>query len=298
MKLFAIIVLLSAAASRGENPDLDQMIRSGAQWLHENLDEDALSDLDEEELIKLCRELHTKMQGDSVTALAEWADVSGALLPFLEQHEETKPYAEWLRCRLDYLTVAKEFTTLPPLPPSMLLPGNPRADDERDIWKNQLLHRPMPSRAKELVPALRKVFTEEKMPTALVWLAEVESSFNPQAHSPVGAVGLFQLMPVTAESLGLKLSPADQRLQPEANARAAAKYLRSLYAQFKDWRLTLAAYNAGQGRVRRLLEKHKAATFNEISRYLPAETQLYVPKVEAVVWRRAGVKLDWLKAPS
>jgi membrane-bound lytic murein transglycosylase D len=298
MKTLFLFCVLAAGVAAAETIDLDQMIRAGAVWLHENLDEDALADLDEEELIKLCRAVQARLDGDSVTALAEWEGVSIALLPFLEQYEETKPYAGWLRNRLDYLAVAKEFKALPPLPQSILIPSNPSAQDERDVWKKLLQNRQAPSRAREQVPVLRKIFQEAGVPTALVWVAEVESSFDPKARSPAGAVGLFQLMPVTAESLGLKLLPEDQRLLPEPNARAAAKYLRELYSSFKDWRLALAAYNAGQGRVRRLLEKHKAASFDAISPFLPAETQLYVPKVEAVVWRRAGVKLEWLKPPA
>jgi membrane-bound lytic murein transglycosylase D len=66
---------------------------------------------------------------------------------------------------------------------------------------------------------------------------------------------------------------------------------------FKDWRLAVAAYNCGEGRVRRLLDQHKARTFDEIATYLPAETQMYVPKVEATLLRREGVKLSQLPAP-
>ena len=128
----------------------------------------------------------------------------------------------------------------------------------------------------------------------MVWLAEVESSFDARVRSPAGAAGLFQLMPATAKSYGLKTSPSDQRLQPEDSARAAAKYLGHLHGQFKDWRLALAAYNAGEGTVQKLLERHKARTFDAIATHLPAETQMYVPKVEATLLRREGVELSRL----
>jgi len=128
-------------------------------------------------------------------------------------------------------------------------------------------------------------------------VAEVESSFKPNARSPAGAVGLYQLMPATAQAQGLSLKPSDQRLDPERSAEAAAKYLRYLYPKFKDWRLALAAYNAGEGRVEKLLQKHRATSFDGVAQHLPAETQMYVPKIEAVVLKREGVELAQLKAP-
>jgi membrane-bound lytic murein transglycosylase D len=299
MRTFLAALLFAAVATTGTaqnaNPDLDQMLQVGAQWLHENLDANALADLDQAELIKLCREIDGRLKDDSVIDLAEMEPLVIALVPVLEKYEETKPYAAWLRSRVDYLTVAQQFKALPPLPPGQLIPHNPTPQAERDAWQKQLAKRPLPPRAREYLPMLKRVFTAEGLPTSLVWIAEVESTFDPRARSPVGAAGLFQLMPATAESLGLKLRPRDQRLDPEANARAAAKYLRYLYGKFKNWRLALAAYNAGEGRVRKLLDKRKATSFDSIATYLPAETQMYVPKVEAVVERREGVKLSSLK---
>jgi len=122
-----------------------------------------------------------------------------------------------------------------------------------------------------------------------------EPSFDPKARSPAGASGLFQLMPATAKRYGLKTWPLDQRLKPEASARAAAQYLEYLHGHFKDWRLALAAYNAGEGTVQRMMSRHKARTYDEIATHLPAETQLYVPRVEATVLRREGVKLAELR---
>ena len=119
----------------------------------------------------------------------------------------------------------------------------------------------------------------------------------PPARSPAGAAGLYQLMPQTARSLGLALKPADERLNAEKNAGAAAKYLKYLHGRFKDWRLALAAYNAGEGNLSTLMTRHKARTFDDVSRRLPAETQLYVPKIEATLWKREGVRLASLPAP-
>ena len=91
--------------------------------------------------------------------------------------------------------------------------------------------------------------------------------------------------------------PEDERLQPEKSAQAAAKYLGYLHNKFKDWPLALAAYNAGEGNVQKLLTRYKATTFDRIAVHLPAETQMYVPKVDATVMRREGMTLAKLKQP-
>jgi len=83
---------------------------------------------------------------------------------------------------------------------------------------------------------------EPDLLTALVW---VESRYCPQARSPVGAIGLGQLMPATAKELGV------DPWNPQANLYGAALYLRQKWEEFGDWRLALAAYNAGSGAVRK-----------------------------------------------
>ena len=109
---------------------------------------------------------------------------------------------------------------------------------------------------------------------------------------------MFQFMATTARAQGLSLAPRDDRLDPDKSARAAAKYLRYLYGRFGDWRLALAAYNAGETRVHNLLTRYKTRSYSVISTRLPAETQMYVPKVEATVGRREGVTLASLRMPT
>jgi membrane-bound lytic murein transglycosylase D len=132
----------------------------------------------------------------------------------------------------------------------------------------------------------------------LVWLGEIESSFDPAARSPAGAVGMFQIMPITARTLGLALSPQDERLDAEKNGRAAAKYLRYLYNRFGDWRLALAAYNAGETRVNDLLTRYHTRSYSAIATHLPAQTQMYVPKFEATLRKREGLPLANLRLPA
>ncbi len=90
-------------------------------------------------------------------------------------------------------------------------------------------------------------------------LIDRESRWNPNAVSHKGAVGLGQLMPATARGLGV--DPRD----PRQNLDGSARYLKRQYDSFKDWRLALAAYNAGPEAVRR---------YGGVPPY--AETQAYV----------------------
>jgi membrane-bound lytic murein transglycosylase D len=161
----------------------------------------------------------------------------------------------------------------------------------------KIASRPWSASAKEYVPQLKPIFTAQKVPPELVWVAEVESSFDRRAESPAGAAGLFQLMPETAKRFGLSLWPRDQRYQTEASATASARYLKYLHDRFQDWRLVLAAYNSGEGTVQKLLGRYKTRNYDIIAGHLPAETQMYVPRVEAVVLQREGAKLEELSAP-
>ncbi len=187
----------------------------------------------------------------------------------------------------------------PPRPPAPVLVVK-RATEQRRVerasspayWRRKVATHEVPARAAALVPRLQSLFREEGLREALVWAAEVESTMNPEARSPAGAVGLFQLMPATARSLGLKTAYPDQRLDPEANARAAARYYKRLQARFGSWPLTLAAYNCGEGRVAKAMKQSGSPDFDAIARQLPLETRMYVPRVLETVKLRAGVALE------
>jgi membrane-bound lytic murein transglycosylase D len=289
-------------ANGAEDSSLDDVIKSAQEWANENLDESALqvlNEVDQERVKKLLANLQQELRGGDVLDLAQYEDTARAVLPLLESYEETLPYAIWLKTRLEYLEEAKRLrkATPPPKPDPGKPPPppvNPAPDAERKIWVEKMVERPWPKNAKPYVSKLKPIFTAQKVPGELVWIAEVESSFDPRARSPVGAAGLFQLMPETARHYGLRTRFMDERLEPEPSAGAAAKHLRHLYLHYKDWRLAVAAYNAGEGTVDRLLAKQKQKSFDAIARKLPAETQMYVPRVEATILRREGKKLEVL----
>lgn len=284
---------------------LPEIMEDAQVWAQENLDTNLLNsfeNVDDQQAQRFFRELQKQFQGDLVINLAALRETAEAVLPLLENHEETQPYAVWLRTRLDYLQVAGEL--IPTNPPPKVEPGqtarplpNPSAAQEREVWVRKISRRSWPADASNHVQRLKPVFLAQKVPPELVWIAEVESSFDPRAKSPAGAAGLFQLMPATARRFDLSLWPRDQRFQPEPSANASAKYLRFLHDRFQDWRLALAAYNAGEGTVQKLLDRYKTRSYDGIATHLPAETQMYVPKVEAVLLRREGVKLSELTQP-
>jgi membrane-bound lytic murein transglycosylase D len=303
--LTALISILSFVSSAQTNSlTLDDLLQSAEQWAQENLDDDALRVLqntDRQKIQKLFADIQKELQGEYVIDLASLRSTAKTVLPLLERYDETLPYALWLKTRLDYLDVADELRIK--IPPPKSKPGvppkpipNPPPQLERQVWVEKLSARPWPPTAKPYVSRLKPIFATQKVPAELVWVAEVESSFDPRARSPSGAAGLFQLMPDTAKRFGLRTFPFDQRLSPDECAVAAAKYLQYLHRHFNDWRLALAAYNAGEGTVDNLLKRHKAHSFDEIATRLPAETQMYVPKVEATIQRREGLKLNQLRS--
>ena len=279
---------------------LDDVMDSAQQWAEENLDPEVLGQLkaaDQQKVQQLLKELQKQLQGEYVVDVAALRDTAKVVLPLLEGSKETLPYALWVKAQMDYLEVANELLLI--IPPPKVEPGeppkprlNPSAQIEREVWVKHMTDRPRPPTAEAYVTRLKPLFAAQQIPAELVWLAEVESAFDPRALSPDGAAGLFQLMPATAQRFGLKVRLPDQRYQPEPSATAAAKFLHLLHDRFKDWRLALAAYNAGEGTVERLLDRHKAKTFEAIATHLPAETQMYVPRFEAVLLRREGLKLE------
>jgi membrane-bound lytic murein transglycosylase D len=298
--LLPLSTLLVLAQNKDQPATWDDLIGSARQWAEENLDTNALKVLQSADQVKakqLLSDIQRELQGEYVIDLAGLKETAQSLIPVLQQYEETYPYAVWLKTRLDYLEVADQFRFLIPPPkhqpgrPPQILP-NPLAQKEREVWITKLSRRPLPKTAQPYVSRLKPIFAAQGVPPELVWIAEVESSFDPRARSPAGAAGLFQLTPATAQRYGLKTTwPWDERFNPETSARASAQYLNHLHARFKDWRLALAAYNAGEHTVEDLLTRHKAKSYDAIATYLPAETQLYVPRVEATLLRREGLEL-------
>jgi membrane-bound lytic murein transglycosylase D len=304
----AICIALLCAATVGAGQKAtgaDDLMQSVEQWAQENLDDsvlEALKQVDRDRVREFFAALEKQFEGTNIYRLAPLKEPTRQILPLLHQYEETEPFATWLQARLDYLDASEQLQrqvkVSPAQPDSQQPLIQPPPQLERDFWNKTLDKRPQPRLAQTYVPRLKPIFAAQRAPTELVWLAEVESSFDPRARSPAGAAGMFQLTPDTARGEGLAVSwLQDERLDPDKSARAAAARLRQLHSHFGDWRLALAAYNAGEARIDALLRKSKTHTFDSIAPRLPAEIQMYVPKVEATLRRREGITLANLKVP-
>jgi len=141
------------------------------------------------------------------------------------------------------------------------------------------------SRSKLYFPIIEKYLKEAGLPDVLKYMTVIESAVNPNALSPAGAVGLWQLMPNTARRYGLRVSDTvDDRRDVHKSTQAAIKYLVHLRKKLGDWTLAVAAYNCGGGKVLQAKRYSYAESFWELRMFLPKETQYYIHKLAAAVY--------------
>ena len=307
-----------------------QLLRNSvADALNELLPEDICFDpTDSEQWTEL---LDMALHAQDVETLAELSPYVHDVYEYTRSVAVLTPVADWLLPRLDYFELAVAAvdqvrerpvqTHTPPhrassprharhTPPPQHYPLHqsrpaPTAATVKkrramavrnpENWRQKMSNRKVPNQAASILPYLKNIFQQEGIPPELVWMAEVESSFNPLARSPAGAMGLFQLMPPTAQHYGLSVENPDERCDPMRNAGAAARYLRDLHNQFGSWSLALAAYNAGPTRIKKAMQQKGGQTFEEIADTLPMETRMYVPKVLALINIREN--LDAMRLP-
>ena len=143
----------------------------------------------------------------------------------------------------------------------------------------------MTARSSKYLYHIVEELEQRNMPTELALLPFIESAFNPQAVSSARASGMWQFMPRTGKDFDLKQNAfRDDRRDVLASTRAALDYLQRLYGMFGDWHLALAAYNWGEGNVGKALARNKrlGEPLSYTDLRMPAETRLYVPKLQAM----------------
>jgi|GEM_PF-6759247 len=140
-------------------------------------------------------------------------------------------------------------------------------------------------RATRYFPVFETHLSQAGLPEGLKYMPMVESNLLKDVVSYAGAGGLWQFMPATARFYGLTVNETiDERTDPERATEAAVKFLSDLNRQFCDWRLVLAAYNCGPGKVRRLLRQAGSNDFKDIQDQLPGQTQKYILKFIAATY--------------
>jgi len=160
-----------------------------------------------------------------------------------------------------------------------------------DKWEKYYADRPeyvarMVERSRRYLYHIVSEVEGRDMPLEIALLPIVESAFNPNATSVARAAGMWQFMPATGTHFGLKQNWwFDSRRDVLAATTSALDYLQKLHDEFDDWQLSLAAYNWGEGNVRRAIARNKSkglpTDYGSLTG-IPAETQNYVPKLQAV----------------
>lgn len=147
------------------------------------------------------------------------------------------------------------------------------------IKKNEEALELAEKRSERYFKIIEPIFQKYDLPVELKYLAVVESQLKPSAVSRAGAKGPWQLMASTARDLGLKVTKKqDERTHYYKSTVAAAKHLKSLYAEFNDWLLVIAAYNSGAGPVYKAIKKSGSRNFWKLQNFLPAETRGHVKR--------------------
>lgn len=156
-------------------------------------------------------------------------------------------------------------------------------------------------RSRRYVERMAAILTEEGVPRELAYLPLIESGFNNAAVSPAGAVGPWQFISATGRRYGLRIDRyVDERRDPDKSTRAAAQYLKDLYNMFGDWHLSLAAYNTGEYRVARTMDREGTDSYWDMmeNRDLHRETCDYVPRFLAALTIAQSPEAHGFESPS
>lgn len=137
------------------------------------------------------------------------------------------------------------------------------------------------------IPMMKEILAESKVPSEFLFMAMAESGFSLEAYSHKKASGLWQFIPETGRRYGLKIDQyVDERRDLVKSTKAAVQYLEALHERFGKWYLAAIAYNCGEGRVLRAIERAGsddiAVLLDAKRRYLPRESRRYIRKIVAL----------------
>ncbi|MDR1166198.1 MAG: LysM peptidoglycan-binding domain-containing protein [Deltaproteobacteria bacterium] len=158
------------------------------------------------------------------------------------------------------------------------------------------------SRGQKYIPLMKAILRQKGLPENLVYLALIESGFRTEAVSVASAVGPWQFIAETGRRYGLIIDQwVDERRDPVKSTYAAADYLTTLHDMFNSWPLAIAAYNSGEGKIARGLQRPDVDNYWDMSRergFLADETKRYVPSflAAAIIARDPvayGLEVEW-----
>lgn len=191
----------------------------------------------------------------------------------------------------EIVTISRRFGDTPPS--ALDAQFQKKVEEWIERFTRRDAHKALFEKKRKYWPEIESALQKEGLPVELGYLVWVESEFNINALSPVGALGLWQFMPATARDFGLRVEPnakIDERLNVEKSSKAAAEYLSMLLKQFGTDRymLAIASYNAGQNKIQRKtlaarIRRAPKPDFWALRDQLPQETVDYVPKVLAAI---------------
>lgn len=149
-------------------------------------------------------------------------------------------------------------------------------NDGREIFQRWLDRKP------RYETIFHEAFERHGLPREIEFHAMIESGFSPNAYSWAHAVGVWQFVRATGRRYGLRSDWwVDERRDPVAATEAATRYLVDLYEEFQNWELALAAYNVGEGRIRKQIRRQNTRDFWKLR--LPRETRNHIPKFYAAL---------------
>jgi membrane-bound lytic murein transglycosylase D len=141
------------------------------------------------------------------------------------------------------------------------------------------------SRMQLYFPIFEQVLDRYNLPQELKYVSVIESNLNPNAQSWCGAMGLWQFMPYTGKSMGMRIDYSiDERKSITFATEKACEFFTNSMTTFNDWLLAISSYNCGPGNVRKAIKRSGSTDFWKLRYYLPKETQAYVPRFIATAY--------------
>ncbi len=223
--------------------------------------------------------MHLRKLANSFAHLCFFCSLSFTLMSFTDGKSTTSGDP-----KKDSISLAKNFKTLFPstLVPDLTIsiPLNPIVTPfvTSFLSKQSNNYTQMKVWGKSYFDLFDRILTENNIPNQLKYLSVIESNLKPALISSAGAVGPWQLMSSVARSYGLRTGKIDDRKDFTKSTKVAAQMLSSLYKSLGDWLLVIAAYNAGEGRVRQAIKEAHSNDYWNIQKYLPLETRNHVKK--------------------